>query len=93
MPKNMADLEIYEIEELQVNEYHPLPDGMGPPTEVHLALKMKHAPDNMLLIMRLKSRRACDELMAAIKTHTDSVFPETGADPDVDFAEKKVGKS
>lgn len=88
-PKNLADLEIFEIEEVQINEFHPEPDGKGKPTQVHLCMKLKNAPDNMLLVLRLMSRRACVELIEALTKHTDSVFPV----PDVDFGKRKIGKT
>lgn len=87
--RNLSELEIREIEEIQINEFHPLPEGQGDPTQVHLAMKLKDAPANLLLILRLKSRRACVELIEALTTHTNNVFPV----PDVDFAKKGSGKT
>ena len=74
--RNVQDLEIYELEELQVNEFHPENDGKGEPTEVHMCLKPVGAPPNMLLVLRLKSKRAINEVVDALVKHRDNVWPE-----------------
>jgi len=77
--KNLSGLKIFELEEIRINEYHPQDDGKGLPTEVHMALRLMGAPPNMLMVMRLKSRRAVDDLVTALCRHRDNVWPERGS--------------
>jgi len=73
--KNLVEFDaVIELEELRINEYHPLPDGQGKPTEVHLALTPK-GKRGVVMIMRMKSRRVVDELIEALEHHRDSVWP------------------
>jgi hypothetical protein len=53
-------------------------------------MKLKDT-DDMLMVLRLKSRRACEELISALQHHTDSVFPEKQDDPN--FAKKGSAKT
>jgi hypothetical protein len=79
--KNLSDLEIYEMEDIRVSEFHPLPDGQGDPTQVHLTMKPKGASEGTLLVLRLKSRDSAVQLISALVEHTNSVWPV----PDVDL--------
>lgn len=72
--QNLSDLMILELDTIGINEWHPERDGKGKPTQVHLALTPKNYP-GVRLIMRLKSRRAIDDLIAALQKHADSVWP------------------
>lgn len=87
--KNLSDLEIYEMEDVRVNEFHPLPDGQGDPTQVHLTLKPKGSSDKLLLVLRLKSRDMATQLIDALVKHTNNVWPI----PNADFAKVGTGKS
>jgi hypothetical protein len=50
------------------------PQGASDPTEVHIMLE--HDDDDMPPIgFRLKSRRICDALIAALTEHRDGVWP------------------
>lgn len=69
----MAGVEFFEIESIDVMEFHPLPDGEGPPSEVHLMLTIADFPHPV--IMRFHSRRSCDELIVALMTHSKAVWP------------------
>ena len=70
---NLTDLKVVELEEIRVNEFHPEPDGRRKPTQVHLTATPKGRPD-VAIIMRFKSRRSLDQLVAALEHHADRVF-------------------
>jgi hypothetical protein len=72
---NMSELKIVEIAGIRVNEFHPLPNGQGDPTEVHLMLQLRGVDPRQRLALRMKSRRVVDELIAALETHRDNVWP------------------
>jgi len=69
---NLQGVTFFEIEEISVNEFHPLPDGQGDPTQVHLWFKVKDTEP--VFCMRFKSGRPMDELITALITHRRSVF-------------------
>lgn len=73
MPENLANLKIVELEAISINEYHPLPDGAGKPTEVHLCVTPKGQP-NMRLVLRFKGRGTLDQVVVALQKHADNVF-------------------
>ncbi len=72
-PVNLIGQQFYPIESIQVLEYHPLPDGQGLPTEVHLWLKVEGATDTPFAI-RFHSPGVVDELIVALMTHRNSVW-------------------
>lgn len=57
----------------QVAEYHPLPNGQGKPTEILFIASNQQL--KIGFIMRLKSARAVNELIAALRRHRNSVWP------------------
>ena len=63
----MAGIEFFEIEKIEVAEFHELPDGQGPPSQVHLTLTLAGFPHP--LIMRFKSRPTLDELIVNLIRH------------------------
>ena len=71
--QNLAGKAVFEIIEWGVFEWHPLPNGQGDPTQVHFKLVI----DDQLppFIMRIKSRKAAEQLMEAIRRHADNVWP------------------
>jgi hypothetical protein len=73
VPKNTSGMAVIPIESYDVASWGPEPDGKGQQTEVHFMLNLRgiEAP----IAMRLKSRRAADELLAALKRHIDDVWP------------------
>lgn len=71
-PINVGGQPFFAIEEIKVLEYHPLPDGEGDPTEVHLWFTMEDSPIPMVL--RFHSPRAVDELIVALMTHRKAVW-------------------
>jgi len=74
VPVNVTGLAYYSLESYKVASWCPTPDGTGPAEQVHLVLNVKwmDAP----FILRLKSRRATDELIAALQRHRDDVWGE-----------------
>lgn len=64
-----------EIDEWALEQWHPTPDGTGPPEQLHLTLKLKGI-DDMTLALRFKSRRAWDELTAIGDGHADQIWPD-----------------
>ena len=70
---NLADGKYYDSPELKVVEWHPLPNGEGNPTQVHLVFKLGTGH----VILRLKSKVACESLIMALQQHSASVWPLT----------------
>jgi|GEM_PF-4106994 len=73
-PINTDGMEVYEIKSISVNEWHPLPDGKGKPEQVHLMLEVEEIP--YPFVIRFKSRRPVDELIVALITHANGVWPK-----------------
>lgn len=96
-PQNLAGQEHYRIESIQVLEFHPLEDGKGDPTEVHLWLVIEGAEDTPF-VMEFHSPGAIDELIVALMTHRNRVFgyqplakPEGDAKPPPATPFKRAG--
>ena len=75
-PINVAGMKFFEIKEISVNEWHPLPNGEGSPEQVHLRLEVMDIP--YPFVLRFKSRRPMDELIVALITHANNVWPKDG---------------
>jgi hypothetical protein len=72
-PANTAGMKYFEVESIGVFEWHSLSDGQGKPEQVHLIMRMTgYDPP---VIMRFKSRRPVDELIMALITHSNGVWP------------------
>ncbi len=71
-PVNLTGVEFFDIEEILVAEFHPLPNGEGSPTQVHLNCRIAGFPG--AVIMRFKSGRPIDELIVSLMTHRKAVF-------------------
>lgn len=76
-PVNTSGMKFYDIKGLSVKEWHPLSDGKGEPTQVHLVLEVEGIP--YPIILRLKSRRLVDELMTALLSHAINVWGKGGS--------------
>lgn len=72
LTQNLKDLALKEIEEIEVCEWHPDENGQGKPTQVHILYKVAGSPVRLLL--RLKSARAVDDLVAALLSHRFNVW-------------------
>lgn len=57
----------------RIASWCPTPDASGPPTAVIFLLPV----EGIELGLRLKSRRAVNELILALQKHRDDVFPES----------------
>lgn len=65
------------IEEYTVGSWCPTNDGTGPATAVAIELAIKtKGGDPLPLIMRLKTPRAVDAMIAALQKHRDDVWPK-----------------
>lgn len=65
------------IEEYTVASWCPTPDGTGPATAVAIDLRIRWNPSTVVsAIMRLKTRRAVDDMIAALQKHRDDVWPK-----------------
>lgn len=65
-----------------VGSWCPTQDGSGPPEAVALGLVVDGFPGE--LVMRLKSPRAVDELIAALQRHKADVWPDAAHSPNGD---------
>lgn len=72
-PRNLAGTVFHEIDGIEIAEYHPLPDGMGHPTQVHMSLNV--AGMDHPLVVRFKSRTTITEIIEALILHRDGVWP------------------
>ncbi len=70
---NLTGMGYFEVESMEIAEFHPLPDGQGPPTQVHIIMMITEL--DYPLTMRIKSRRACEEIIFALMTHSKAVWP------------------
>jgi hypothetical protein len=76
VPENVPDyLRLLDIGGYHVGSWGPEPDGKGQSTQVHLTLRVPGGA----VVMRLKSHRAVNTLIAALERHRDDVWPG-GAD-------------
>lgn len=67
--------EVIPCEGYNVVEWHPTQDGTGPATAICLVLPFKVGGVEANIMMRLKSRRAADELIGILEKHRNSVWP------------------
>jgi hypothetical protein len=75
MPRNLADMpgEFFELEEIDVAEWHPERDGRGSPTQVHCMLRLKELPE-VTFVMRFKGPQTLAQLITALTAHGRNVF-------------------
>lgn len=69
---DLTDQEFVAIKGLTVAEYHPLPNGEGPPTAIHLVIEIEGVP--LPLVMRFNEPSSIDELIVALIAHRKAVF-------------------
>jgi hypothetical protein len=63
------------VSDFTVVDWHPTPDPKdSPPQAVCIVCEIQGLPDNPVMI-RLKSARVCDELIAALQAHRARVWP------------------
>lgn len=77
-PRNVADMpgQFAELEEINISEWHPEPDGRGRPTQVHLMFTVQGVPD-MTMVLRCKGPDMLARIINALSEHGRNVF---GAD-------------
>lgn len=72
-PVNTVGIRFMEVIGIDIAEWHPLPNGEGRPTQVHMRFDVADFPYPM--IMRFMSRRPVDQLIVALMTHANAVWP------------------
>lgn len=74
-PVRYSDLPhaLLAVDVFQVVEWNPNADGSGEPQQVHILFPVPEL--DVQFVIRLKSRRAADELIAALNVHADGVWP------------------
>lgn len=75
-PVNYAadDRTLLPCEGWDIIEWHPLPNGEGTATQVHIVITPGGPLDEFKFIMRLKSKAACDAMIETLQRHRDSVW-------------------
>lgn len=69
-----TDIEVYELESYEVASWSPGDVSKGDPvTQVHMLMYIK---DAYPLVLRIKSKRAADELIALLIEYRDEVWME-----------------
>ena len=75
-PRNTGGMKHVEIrlDSIEVATWHPLPDGRGGPTQVHLS--MMAGGLDMPMVMRFKGPGTLDALISALAVHRYNVWPD-----------------
>ncbi len=97
-PVNVAGMEYWKIKSWEVAEWHDTSDGSGDPTAVIVLIFLDEEEEEANLdpacfqpspplILRLKTRKAADEFIVALMTHSKAIWPDDpvtceGFDPD-----------
>ena len=63
-----------KLDSIDVVEWHPLPDGKGKPTEVHVSIMLEGL--DTPIIMRFKGPGTLDGLISALAVHRFNVWPD-----------------
>jgi hypothetical protein len=71
--RNMGGQPFYDIVDVNVAEWHELPDGQGPPSQVHMTITVRNIP--FPLVMRFKGPETLDKIVAALVKHRNNVWP------------------
>lgn len=72
--KNMRDLNVkFIVDDVNVIEWCPGDNAVLPAEQVHILLGLPSLGGHG--VIRLKSRRVADELIAALRVHADAVWP------------------
>ena len=75
--KPLADAEesIVPVDGYGVHEWSPDADHACGPTQVHVVLPMHDVVPGLAVALRLKSARACQQLIDTLIKHRDGVWP------------------
>jgi hypothetical protein len=63
----------YEIESFDIGQWCPDPNGVGPPTQVHLTIRIKGL--DVPLVARFKSPMTIGILIEQLTQHSRAVWP------------------
>ena len=76
VPRNLDGTDFLEVrlDSIGVFEWHPLPEGRGKPTQVHMVMNLE-GTDDISLIIRFKGPGTLDAVIAALATHRFNVWP------------------
>ncbi len=74
VPQNLEGLAFLEIDSVDVKEWHALPDGGGPPLQVHMVISVVGLATPLLL--RFKGPHTIGRLIGALRKHRDNVWPQ-----------------
>jgi hypothetical protein len=64
----------FEVKDIQINEWHPTPDGTGPATQVHLVIRFYGI--GCPFVWRFKGPESLGQIIAAFTRHRASVWPD-----------------
>ena len=75
-PRNTEGLPFLgvDIDSINVDQWHPMPDGKGRPTQVHLSFEIDGV--DVPIVMRFKGPKTLDALIGALAVHRYDVWPE-----------------
>ena len=75
-PHNTADMAFLgiKLDSIHVLEWHPLPDGQGKPTQVHVFVMFEGL--DVPLVMRFKGPGTLDAFISALAVHRFHVWPD-----------------
>lgn len=70
--RNLSDMFIREVRDINIVQWHPLPNGEGKPTQVHMMLNVVDFPGTLCL--RFKGPTTLDQIIDALIEHREDVF-------------------
>ena len=78
-PRNLDGMAVLEIklDSIDVLEWHPLPDGQGKPTQVHVSVMIEGL--DVPLVMRFKGPGTLDAFISALAVHRFQVWSDQEA--------------
>lgn len=83
IPSNLAGQAFFEILQMKIGSWCPLPNGKGPATQVHIQIHVDGV--RYPLLVRFKTPDALDRFIDTLKHHRYDVWPTPGA-PNADDA-------
>jgi hypothetical protein len=72
-PENINEV-MFDVRDMEVANWHDLADGKGLPTEVHIIIRVPGI-SMFPLVIRFKSARSIDQIIAILQRHRDDVWP------------------
>ena len=63
-----------KLDSIEVSEWHPLPDGQGKPTQVHVSVIVEGL--DVPLVMRFEGPGTLDALISALAVYRFQVWPD-----------------